>query len=59
MIELKSLSRRELEELVTRLGQPKFRAGQLFHWLHAGAESFEEMTNLPRRCARSCGNRRG
>ena len=29
MIELKSLSRRELEELVTRLGQPKFRAGQL------------------------------
>ena len=47
MIELKSLSRRELEELVARLGQPKFRAGQLFHWLHAGAESFEEMTNLP------------
>lgn len=30
------------------LGEPAFRAGQIFQWLHRGAASFEEMTNLPK-----------
>ena len=47
MIDIKSLSRQELEELLASMGQPKFRAGQAFRWLHGGAESFDEMTNLP------------
>ena len=47
MIDIKSLSRQELEELLASMGQPKFRAGQVFRWLHGGAESFDEMTNLP------------
>ncbi len=37
-----------LAETVRGLGQPPFRAKQLFSWLHqGGCESFEAMTNLP------------
>lgn len=39
----------QLEELVTGLGQPKFRANQLHEWLHThNAASYDEMTNLPK-----------
>lgn len=34
-------------DLLADLGQPKFRALQLFKWLQSGVESFDEMTNLP------------
>ena len=46
MIDLKSLSRGELEAHFAQLGEPKFRAKQVFQWLHRGAEHFDEMTNL-------------
>lgn len=46
-IDIKSLNLSELEALITDLGQPKFRAGQLFKWLQSGVASFDEMTNLP------------
>jgi 23S rRNA (adenine2503-C2)-methyltransferase len=46
MIDIKSLSRRELEDFVLSLGEPKFRAKQIFCWLQKGVESFAEMTNL-------------
>lgn len=37
-----------LEELLNVLGQPRFRAKQLFEWLYGhGAHSYDEMTNLP------------
>lgn len=36
----------ELTEEFTALGEPKFRAGQVYAWLHRGARSFDEMTNL-------------
>lgn len=45
-VDLKSMSRRELEAFVLSLGEPKFRAKQIFVWLHRGVESFGEMTNL-------------
>ena len=48
MVEIKSLSRPELDALLERLGEPKFRAGQVFQWLHRGAERFDEMSNLPK-----------
>ena len=38
----------ELEAYFQALGQPKFRAMQVFRWLHQGVESFNEMTNLPK-----------
>jgi len=48
MIDLKSMTQEELEAYFKALGQPKFRAMQVFRWLHRGAESFDEMTNLPK-----------
>ena len=45
--DIKSMNEAELEALLKELGQPKFRASQLFKWLQSGAESFESMTNLP------------
>ena len=48
MTDLKSMIPEELEAYFKTLGQPKFRAMQVFRWLHQGAESFDEMTNLPK-----------
>lgn len=36
----------EMEAFFTELGEPKFRAKQVFTWLHRGVTSFAEMTNL-------------
>ena len=48
MTDLKSMLPEELEAYFKGLGQPKFRAMQVFRWLHQGVESFDEMTNLPK-----------
>lgn len=48
MTDLKSMTPEELEAYFQELGQPKFRAMQVFRWLHQGVESFDEMTNLPK-----------
>ena len=48
MTDIKSMTPEELAGYFKELGQPSFRAGQVFRWLHQGAESFEEMTNLPK-----------
>ena len=45
---LKSLTQPELATILKELGQPAFRAKQLFTWLHKGVRSYEEMTNLPK-----------
>ena len=44
--DIKSLSRQELRYALKAMGQPAFREKQIFTWLHRGAASFEEMTNL-------------
>ena len=44
--DIKSLLLPELKEQLQAMGEPAFRAGQVYTWLHRGAESFEEMTNL-------------
>lgn len=46
--ELLSLSFAELEELILNLGEPKFRAKQIYEWLYRGIESFDEMLNIPK-----------
>ena len=47
--DIASMSFEELQAALAALGQPKYRAGQVFRWLHAaGAVSFDEMTDLPR-----------
>ena len=36
----------EIEAELENLGEPKYRAKQLFTWLHRGVRDFEEMSNL-------------
>ena len=46
--DIKSMTLDRLIQEVGDLGLPKFRAGQIYGWLHQkGVESFQEMTNLP------------
>ena len=45
---LKNLTLPELAETIKALGQPPFRAKQVYSWLHKGVRSYEEMTNLPK-----------
>lgn len=45
---LKSLTQPELADILRGLGQPAFRAKQVFTWLHKGVRSYDEMTNLPK-----------
>jgi len=46
MMDLKSMNREEMAAYLKELGEPAFRARQVFQWLHRGAASFDEMTNL-------------
>lgn len=45
-IDLKDLEFDALGAYLKDLGEPKFRAGQIFEWLSRGVESYEEMTNI-------------
>ena len=45
---IKSLLPGELEQLMAELGEPRYRAGQIFKWLHQGVASFDEMSDLPK-----------
>ena len=56
-INLKGLTLRELENIVTQWGEPKYRAKQLMSWLYHGrAETFEAMTNLPHKLRQELAN---
>ncbi|MEG1436824.1 MAG: 23S rRNA (adenine(2503)-C(2))-methyltransferase RlmN [Oscillospiraceae bacterium] len=45
--DIKSMTLDELKKAVLDLGQPQFRAGQIYSWIHQkNAQSFDEMTNL-------------
>ncbi len=44
--DIKSMTLAELQDAFAALGEPKFRAKQVFTWLHRGVVGFEEMTNL-------------
>ena len=44
--DIKSMEPAELREAFALMGEPGFRASQVLSWLHRGARSFEEMTNL-------------
>lgn len=46
MIDLKSMDLAEMTGLLKGWGEPAFRARQVFRWLHRGARSFDEMTDL-------------
>ena len=47
-VDIKSMTLPKLEDFCTGQGLAKFRAGQIFQWIHQKqANSFEQMTNLP------------
>jgi len=45
---LKSMTLPEMGAVLKELGQPAFRAKQVYTWLHKGVRSYDEMTNLPK-----------
>ena len=48
MMHLKSMTLAELSQLFKDMGQPAFRAKQVYTWLHKGVRDYEQMTNLPK-----------
>lgn len=46
--DLRSIEYHELEKIILELDEKKFRAGQIYDWLHKKqADSFDEMKNVP------------
>lgn len=46
---IKQLSKQQLQQMLAEMGQPKFRAQQVYEWIYGKhASSFDEMTNLPK-----------
>lgn len=59
MTDIKALTFEQLNSLMAEMNQPKFRAKQIFKWLHSdGVKSFEQMTNISKelrlRLAENC-----
>lgn len=49
-IDIKSFDKQELIDFIKEQGHPKFRAEQIYDWLHVKfAKSFCEMSNLPKK----------
>lgn len=46
MVDIKSMTPEELAAWLKELGEPAFRAKQIFKWLYRGVASFDEMTDL-------------
>ena len=46
MVDIKSMTPEELAAWLKELGEPAFRAKQVFKWLYRGVTSFGEMTDL-------------
>lgn len=46
MKDIKSMTLAELTQEMKLAGEPAFRAGQIYTWIHRGVRSFDEMTNL-------------
>ena len=48
-IDIRSKNLNEVQQIVADIGLPKFRAQQIYQWLHQkGVSSFDEMQNLPK-----------
>lgn len=46
MIDLKDLEYSEIEQYLIDIGEKKFRAAQIFKWLHLGVTSYDEMSDI-------------
>ncbi len=47
--DIKSMTLSELTEELVSSGLPKYRAGQIYRWLHRGVKNFFQMSDLPER----------
>lgn len=48
-IDIKSMLPEEIEAALVKIGEPKYRAKQVFTWLSRGVRSFDEMSDLPKK----------
>lgn len=46
MTDIKSMNQAELADLLAKMGEPAFRAKQIFRWMNRGVTSFSEMSDL-------------
>jgi 23S rRNA (adenine2503-C2)-methyltransferase len=57
MEDIKSMNLEELTSFIEGLGEKKFRAGQIYEWIHKKhADSFDEMTNLSKQLRETLGS---
>lgn len=48
-MDIRDCSIDELEEIISKFSQPKFRAKQVYEWLHThNVSSYDKMTNIPK-----------
>ena len=47
--DIKSMYEDELKEEFAKMGEPAYRASQVYKWLHSGVKSFDEMTNISKK----------
>ncbi len=48
-LDIRSMDLLEMKDFLKSLNQPSYRAEQVYNWLQGGAESFDEMTNVPKK----------
>lgn len=47
-IALKNFTELEIKEFMKTIGEKPFRGSQIFSWIYKGAESFDDMNNIPK-----------
>lgn len=55
MRNLMDMTLEELEQLLSEMGQQKFRAKQIFKWVNSGIKSVDDMTNLSKQLRQELG----
>lgn len=48
LFDILSCDRFQIEQYLADINEPRYRAGQIFTWLHSG-KTFDEMTNIPKK----------
>ncbi len=55
--DIKSLTIEDLQKMLSNMGEPDYRAEQIFEWLHKfGVSDFDEMTNIPKKLRNKLNN---
>lgn len=55
MKNLMDMTLEELEQMLSDMGQQKFRAKQIFKWVNSGIKSFDDMTNISKQLREELG----